>query len=87
MQKHDRRALSPTRDELAELVAVKDPNPPKLPEDVVKLLRRAGAGQNPGKGRRGRQDEHYIAGRQRGAHEDARQIPELDSAVEQHAED
>ena len=41
MQKQNRRALSPTRDELAELVTIVDPHPPELPEDVVDLLRRA----------------------------------------------
>jgi len=39
MQKHNRRALVPTRQELAELIAIKDPNPPELPKDVVDLLR------------------------------------------------
>jgi len=41
MQTHNRRALSPTRDEVAELVTIVDPHPPELPEDVVDLLRRA----------------------------------------------
>lgn len=41
MQTHNRRALSPTRDEVAELVTIVDPNPPELPQDVVVLLRRA----------------------------------------------
>ncbi|MCX7144195.1 MAG: hypothetical protein NT123_24795 [Proteobacteria bacterium] len=41
MQKYDRRSQSPTRDEVAELVAVTDPTPPELPEEVVDLLRRA----------------------------------------------
>ncbi len=41
MQPHNRRALSQTRDEVAELVTIVDLNPPELPEDVVDLLRRA----------------------------------------------
>ena len=41
MQTHNRRSLSPTRDEVAELVTVTDPSPPELPKDVVDLLRHA----------------------------------------------
>jgi len=41
MQKHNRRTIFPTRDEVAEFVTVTDPYPPELPEEVVDLLRRA----------------------------------------------
>ena len=41
MQKYERWVLSPTRGELADLLTVKDPNPPELPKEVVVLLRRA----------------------------------------------
>ena len=41
MQKHNRRALCPSRDEVAGLTEVKHPNPPELPADVVDELRRA----------------------------------------------
>ena len=41
MQKHNRRVLSPSREEFAELAVVIDPNPPELPKEVVVLLRQA----------------------------------------------
>ena len=41
MKKYNRRALSLTRGELADLLTVKDPNPFELPKEVVVLLRRA----------------------------------------------
>lgn len=39
MQKHNRRVLCPSRDEVSELARVKYPNPPELPADVVDGLR------------------------------------------------
>ena len=41
MQKHNRRALCPSRDEVADLTEVKYPNPPELPKDVVDAIRYA----------------------------------------------
>jgi hypothetical protein len=41
MQKHNRRALCPPKDEVSELATVIDEAPPELPADVVDALRRA----------------------------------------------
>jgi hypothetical protein len=41
MQKHNRRALCPRKDEVSELATVKDEAPPELPADVVDALRSA----------------------------------------------
>jgi len=41
MQKHNRRFLLPTPEEVAELSSLKESRPPELPASVVAALRRA----------------------------------------------